>query len=329
MTQLPSSLPFPSPFPSFPLPFPHLHLTSVETIQQGGNVLIPVDVGETMFDLMEMISAQLKYVGYNQKSFHYISTVSLETLALAGIYGEWLNPGYQSYLYKPCPPMSVSRDVASSTLLYHDHLQSVLQHPGPHIVFAGHSSLRGGNVALLFDRWKNDPNSCLLLTGKQIQNSCAFKFNHDPPSFRPFFIFAFLVLDWILKTHPFLDPFISHESIFALYSPILCSVHWIPFDPRLSFSSCSTLLKSKKFGHLILPKAYDPGERKTFKSTSESNLAFLNSSLASNLTPFAELSLPNSVTTHFLEEGLRAPLEILNVQDSDCNISLDIPVRED
>ncbi|KAJ3294087.1 Integrator complex subunit 9 [Borealophlyctis nickersoniae] len=71
----------------------------------------------------------------------------------------------QQKLYSGESPL-YHRDLMEHKLLFHHtDIRSVLDHPGPYIVFVGHPSLLGGDVALAINVWKDDPKNLLVLTG--------------------------------------------------------------------------------------------------------------------------------------------------------------------
>ncbi|RKO85869.1 hypothetical protein BDK51DRAFT_32468 [Blyttiomyces helicus] len=61
-------------------------------------------------------------------------------------------------------PLPHGQMLQSFSLYHHDDLQSLFRHDGPFIVFAGHPSLRGGDVAQLIELWMEDPRNLLVLT---------------------------------------------------------------------------------------------------------------------------------------------------------------------
>ncbi|TPX68072.1 hypothetical protein SpCBS45565_g03410 [Spizellomyces sp. 'palustris'] len=138
----------------------------VKTLEQGGNVLLPVNPCGTMFELIAIISEYLRSCGLVTTPIHIVSSIAKRSLHLANIQGEWMSLEKQANLYEARQPLIHGRLLEDKLLFHHDFSASVFQYRGPYIVFVGHPSLQAGQVRDFLKVWKNDPRNLMVVTGQ-------------------------------------------------------------------------------------------------------------------------------------------------------------------
>ncbi|KND00155.1 uncharacterized protein SPPG_04496 [Spizellomyces punctatus DAOM BR117] len=136
----------------------------VKTLEQGGNVLLPVNPCGTMFELIAIISEYLRSCGLVTTPIHIVSSIAKRSLHLANIQGEWMSLEKQANLYEARQPLIHGRLLEDKLLFHHDFSASVYQYRGPYIVFVGHPSLQAGQVRDFLNVWKNDPRNLMVVT---------------------------------------------------------------------------------------------------------------------------------------------------------------------
>ncbi|KAI9013272.1 beta-lactamase-like protein [Gaertneriomyces semiglobifer] len=131
------------------------------SIQHHGNILIPVHPCGNMFELISIISQDLKARGFTETPMHVVSPVAKRSLQFANIQGEWMSKDRQMHIYEARHPLILNDLLEERLLHHHEHADSIFSYRGPYIVFVGHPSLIAGEFSKLFRRWKRDPRNLL------------------------------------------------------------------------------------------------------------------------------------------------------------------------
>ncbi|KAM3247470.1 integrator complex subunit 9 isoform X1 [Capsicum annuum] len=139
---------------------------ALETISDGGSVLIAIGRPGVMLQLLEDMSLSLD--SSNLKvPIYLVSSVAEELLAFSNIIPECLSSQRQEKFYsKPGPlfthvQLSNEKKLLVSPAIHSSKFLTSWQEPC--IVFCPHWSLRLGPVVHLLQRWCQDPNSLLLM----------------------------------------------------------------------------------------------------------------------------------------------------------------------
>ncbi|PHT53507.1 hypothetical protein CQW23_07969 [Capsicum baccatum] len=139
---------------------------ALETISDGGSVLIAIGQPGVMLQLLEDMSLSLE--SSNLKvPIYLVSSVAEELLAFSNIIPECLSSQRQERFYsKPGPlfthvQLSNEKKLLVSPAIHSSKFLTSWQEPC--IVFCPHWSLRLGPVVHLLQRWCQDPNSLLLM----------------------------------------------------------------------------------------------------------------------------------------------------------------------
>ncbi|CAM6099663.1 unnamed protein product [Calypogeia fissa] len=139
----------------------------VDTLGNGGSVLIPMHFYGIFLELMEEIASHLRSSGLEIVPIYYISPVAEELLAYSNTVPEWLCPARQEKLYAGeslfgfLEPAQEKRIHCFPALNSADLLNFWQE---PCVVFASHWSLRVGPAVHLLRRWRNNPLCLLILT---------------------------------------------------------------------------------------------------------------------------------------------------------------------
>ncbi|KAL3374171.1 hypothetical protein AABB24_005901 [Solanum stoloniferum] len=138
---------------------------ALDTISDGGSVLIPIGRPGVMLQLLENISLSLE--SSNLKvPIYFVSSVAEELLAFSNIIPEWLSSQLQERFCSGQPlfthiQLSNEKKLFVSPAIHSSKFLTSWQEPC--IVFCPHWSLRLGPVVHLLQRWCADPNSLLII----------------------------------------------------------------------------------------------------------------------------------------------------------------------
>ncbi|XP_062567093.1 integrator complex subunit 9-like, partial [Saccostrea cucullata] len=141
-------------------------VNTVVTIKNGGNVLVPCYPSGMTFDLFECLSGHLDSCGLTTIPLYFLSPVSDSSLAYSNIYAEWLSTSKQNKVYLPEPPFPHAELVSIGRLRHYTNIHDGLQNDfkSPCIVFAGHPSLRMGDVVHFMELWGKSSSNTILFT---------------------------------------------------------------------------------------------------------------------------------------------------------------------
>uniref|UniRef100_K1PRM0 Integrator complex subunit 9 n=1 Tax=Magallana gigas TaxID=29159 RepID=K1PRM0_MAGGI len=193
-------------------------MNTVVTIKNGGNVLVPCYPSGMIFDLFECLSSHLDSCGLTTVPLYFLSPVSDSSLAYSNIYAEWLSGSKQSRVYLPEPPFPHAELVSIGRLRQYLNIHDGLQNDfkSPCIVFAGHPSLRMGDVVHFIELWGKSTSNTILFT----------------------------------------EPDFPYLEALAPFQPLQMKVCYCPIDTGLSFSQANKLMRDLKPGHLVVAESY-------------------------------------------------------------------------
>ncbi|CAN4085501.1 unnamed protein product [Withania somnifera] len=138
---------------------------ALDTISDGGSVLIPIGRPGVMLQLLENISLLLE--SSNLKvPIYFVSSAAEELLAFSNTIPEWLSGQRQERFSSNQPLFTHIRLSNEEKLLVSPAIHSstfLTSWQEPCIVFCPHWSLRLGPVVHLLRRWCADPNSLLIM----------------------------------------------------------------------------------------------------------------------------------------------------------------------
>uniref|UniRef100_A0A803Q477 Beta-Casp domain-containing protein n=1 Tax=Cannabis sativa TaxID=3483 RepID=A0A803Q477_CANSA len=138
---------------------------AVDSVKNGGSVLIPIDRLGLILQLLEEISTALDYS--NMKvPIYFISSVAKELLAFTNVIPEWLCTERQEKLFSGEPSFAHAELIKQKKLHVFPAIYSpelLMNWQEPCVVFCPNWSLRLGPVVHLLQRWCIDRNSLLVL----------------------------------------------------------------------------------------------------------------------------------------------------------------------
>ncbi|KAF8403602.1 hypothetical protein HHK36_011706 [Tetracentron sinense] len=137
---------------------------AIDSVKEGGSVLIPIGHLGIVLQLVEQISLSLESANLKVPIF-IISTIAEDILAFTNVVPEWLCEQRQQKLYSGEPLFAHVELIKDKKLhlfpaVYSPNLLGMWQEPC--IVFSPHWSLRLGPVVHLLRRWCGD-QKCLLV----------------------------------------------------------------------------------------------------------------------------------------------------------------------
>ncbi len=193
--------------------------TVTDTLKLGGNVLVPCYPSGIVYDLIECLAVQMEVNSLATMPMFFVSPVADSSLAYANIMAEWLSTGKQSRVYLPEEPFPHGNLVKCGRLksfknLYDENFSS--EYRQPCVMFAGHPSLRFGEVIHFIELWGNNPNNTIVFT---------------EPSF------------------PYLEAL-------SPFQPLQMRVVHCPIDTSLNFNQAKKLARELKAGMIVTPKVY-------------------------------------------------------------------------
>merc|ERR1719219_373714 len=193
--------------------------TVIDTTKSGGNVLVPCYPAGIVYDLIECLAGQMEINSLSTVPMYFVSPVANSSLAYANIMAEWLSGNKQNRVYLPEEPFPHGNLVKCGRLksfknLYDENFSS--EYRQPCVMFAGHPSLRFGEVIHFIELWGNNSNNTIVFT---------------EPSF------------------PYLDAL-------SPFQPLQMRAVHCPIDTSLNFSQAKKLVRDLKPGFIAVPKSY-------------------------------------------------------------------------
>ncbi|KAK4362753.1 hypothetical protein RND71_017994 [Anisodus tanguticus] len=138
---------------------------ALNSINDGGSVLIPIGRPEVMLQLLEHVSLSLE--SSNLKvPIYFVSSAAEELLNFSNIIPEWLSGQRQERFYSAKPLFNHIQLLNEKKLMVSPAIHSskfLTSWQEPCIVFCPHWSLRLGPVVHLLQHWCADPNSLLIM----------------------------------------------------------------------------------------------------------------------------------------------------------------------
>ncbi|KAK6166595.1 hypothetical protein SNE40_023250 [Patella caerulea] len=187
------------------------------TLKNGGNVLVPCYPSGVTYDLFECLSAHLEQCGLAGIPMYFLSPVSDSALAYSNIFAEWLSQSKQSKVYLPECPFPHAELQSQGRLKNFKSLHDMnLEVKTPCVVFAGHPSLRMGDVVHFVELW-----------GKHSANTIIFT-----------------------------EPDFPYLEALGPFQPVAMRVCYCPIDTSLNFSQANKLIKDLRPLHLVVAESY-------------------------------------------------------------------------
>ena len=187
------------------------HISS--TVAQGGNVVLPSFSFGNIYELIDEVRQSLVKQGLPHIPISFFSPVANFSLQYSNILSEWLQEWRRERAYLPEEPFVHTMLAEKSSLILSASSAECKRWREPCVVFAGHPSLRLGDVQELLRLWGGSQKHLLLFT---------------EPMFR--------------DADKLLAPF--HLRMRAL-----C----VPFDPPFDCFQVSSLLESFTPKHVLFP----------------------------------------------------------------------------
>ncbi|GAV00867.1 hypothetical protein RvY_11655-2 [Ramazzottius varieornatus] len=191
--------------------------TVVDTVKNGGNVLIPFSNPDVLIDLLEYFYLYLEDLP-TTIPINVISATARSILSLSQVFSEWLAKEYRDKAYLPEEPFAHGEMVKNSRLKIFPSVDGKFSesYVVPCIVFCSHHSLRCGPAVHLMSQWKTSPKNCLIVT----------------------------------------EPEFSVDELVAPYQPLAMKVQYLPMDTRLNLTQLSKVLGATEPKMVILHEKY-------------------------------------------------------------------------
>ncbi|KAH8025982.1 hypothetical protein HPB51_015287 [Rhipicephalus microplus] len=194
-------------------------ITVAMTVKMGGNVLIPCYPSGVTYDLFECLSGHLETTGQVNVPMYFLSPVAENSLAYSSILAEWLSSAKQAKVYIPEEPFPHAQLVRGGRLKPFPSIKAegfTADFHTPCIVFAGHPSLRFGDVVHFMELWGPSPNNVVIFT----------------------------------------EPDFNLAEAIAPFQPMAMKALCFPIDTSLSFVQANKLIRDLKPTNLVLPLQY-------------------------------------------------------------------------
>uniref|UniRef100_A0A131YKB0 Integrator complex subunit 9 n=2 Tax=Rhipicephalus TaxID=426455 RepID=A0A131YKB0_RHIAP len=194
-------------------------ITVAMTVKMGGNVLIPCYPSGVTYDLFECLSGHLETTGQVNVPMYFLSPVAENSLAYSSILAEWLSSAKQAKVYIPEEPFPHAQLVRGGRLKPFSSIKAegfTADFHTPCIVFAGHPSLRFGDVVHFMELWGPSPNNVVIFT----------------------------------------EPDFNLAEAIAPFQPMAMKALCFPIDTSLSFVQANKLIRDLKPTNLVLPLQY-------------------------------------------------------------------------
>lgn len=188
------------------------------TLKNGGNVLVPCYASGVTFDLFECLSGHLEQCGLAGVPMYFLSPVSDSTLAYSNIFAEWLSSGKQSKVFLPECPFPHADLLAKGRLKNFTSIHSGLttDFHTPCVLFAGHPSLRMGDIVHFIELWGRSSANTIIFT----------------------------------------EPDFPHLDALAPFLPLEMRICYCPIDTSLNFSQANKLIRDLRPLHLVVSETY-------------------------------------------------------------------------
>ena len=189
------------------------------TLKNGGSVLLPCYSSGIIFDLFEYLVIHLDQCSLAHIPLYFLSPVADQSLAYANILAEWLTKNKSNRVFLPEEPFTHNHLIRMGRLkhfpgIYSENFSS--EYKQPCVVFAGHPSLRFGDIVHLIQLWKNSPTNLLV----------------------------------------FSEPEFSFAEALLPYQPIQMKVLHCPIETSLTYLQANKLVRDLAPQRLILPASY-------------------------------------------------------------------------
>lgn len=194
-------------------------ITVAMTVKMGGNVLIPCYPSGVTYDLFECLSGHLETTGQVNVPMYFLSPVADNSLAYSSILAEWLSSAKQAKVYLPEEPFPHAQLVRGGRLKPFSSIQAegfTADFHTPCIVFAGHPSLRFGDVVHFMELWGPSSNNVVIFT----------------------------------------EPDFNLADAIAPFQPMAMKALCFPIDTSLSFVQANKLVRDLKPSNLVLPRQH-------------------------------------------------------------------------
>lgn len=194
--------------------------TTIQTLKNDGNVLVPCYPCGMVYDLIECIAGQLTAANLTMVPIYFISPVAKSSLAYSNILGEWLTSSKSSKVFLPDEPFMHSTLVRAGRLKFFSSVSDSAFNETfkcPCVVFTSHPSLRFGDVIHFIQLWGQASKNLLVLT----------------------------------------EPDFHCAEVLNPYLPLAMKVAYLPIDTNWNFKQANNLLSNElRPGHLILHNNY-------------------------------------------------------------------------
>jgi hypothetical protein len=111
-------------------------LTIDDAILNGNSIIFPVSPFGVFFDLLKMVAKQLAFMDKDHIRMFLVSKRAKKSLAMANIYGEWMNDMYCHKIYRGEAPLLHQALIQAKRLSIHAHFTGEEFEKQPSIVFA-------------------------------------------------------------------------------------------------------------------------------------------------------------------------------------------------
>lgn len=188
-------------------------------ISGGGNVLIPCYASGAIYEQIDFVVKHLETSGMIAVPIYFISSIAEASLAYSNIAGEWLREDYMAKVYATEEPFNHGLYLKQSRVRIFKNISDRVLNQDfrqPCVLFAGHPSLRYGDVVHFIELWGQNPKNLMLIT------------DNDFPLFQA------------------LKP----------YQPLHMKVIQCSFQSCLCFSQANQILGNIKPKNLLIPDKY-------------------------------------------------------------------------
>lgn len=206
----------------------------IVTIQNKGNVLIPVLPTGKIYDLIECLYRYLGDANLVNIPVYFISPFANQSLAYSNIFAEWLCDSKQNLVYAAECPFLHGELVKSGFLKVYPSINAQFNEDfnQPCIVFASHPSLRFGEACHFVELWKSSPANSFI----------------------------------------FIEPEFFYLDSLAPYQPIYANFYYFPIDTCLNTNQVHKMMKdTKSISQLVVSKQYKLTEQTIVTPADESS----------------------------------------------------------
>ena len=139
-------------------------------------MLVPSYCTGIVYELFEILYKHLTALGLGQVPMYFVSPVAENSISYANILGEWMSKTRQDRIFLPDPPFihaeltkagKLHRFVDISSGTFGDTPKT------PCVVFAGHPSLRFGDVVHLMRIWGASPKNTVIFIEPEFEPQLA------------------------------------------------------------------------------------------------------------------------------------------------------------